>query len=279
MIAIHLANRHTDTRVVFETTVNRLIQKPETAAKAKPLFAFFHQFESRYGELAQIQKLEARMKELYQDDPKLYSFSQRFVSDNFDPTAIRPIISPATQTRPKAVQSIEGTVSPSRQPSPPVVNIAPPPVSSNSPKRPLPLDDLDLDTNRPRKLARGESPLAGAAGRRLNQIRQVRQPNESTPTAVQSNGYAPAPPLPPAPLPRDITFLLTIIPPASTYNSVQFKVDEMIKLIRNTTIPASVDQLPSYQAAAAPTPSVANPMPIPQYTQAPPTYYTGTICT
>lgn len=58
-----------DARSVFETAVNKLAQKPETIAKAKPIYAFFHDFESRYGELAQIVKLETRMKDLFPDDP------------------------------------------------------------------------------------------------------------------------------------------------------------------------------------------------------------------
>ena len=182
------------------------------------------------------------MKELFPDDPKLYSFSQRFVSDSFEPTAIRPLVSPATQARPKLVliPSIEAPLS--RQPSPPALSVAPPFVA-NSPKRPPPFDDFESDSNRPRKLPRGESPLAGAAGRRLNQMRQGRQSYEPTPATNQNNGYMPPPP----PLPRDITFLLSIIPPASTYNTVPFKVDEMIKLIRDTPIPSSEDQLPMHQ--------------------------------
>ena len=78
-----------DARVVFEVSVNKLSEKPETKVKAKPLYAFFYQYEAKYGQLAQIIKLEARMKDLYPDDPRLSSFSQRFIIDKFDPTAIR----------------------------------------------------------------------------------------------------------------------------------------------------------------------------------------------
>ena len=253
--------------------MTRLTQKPETTLKAKPLFAFFYHFESRYGELAQIQKLEARMKELYPDDPRLYSFSQRFVSDNFDPTAIRPIISPARQAKPKFMPSIEEPALPSRQSSPPIVNIAPPPNTSNSPKRPMPLDDFEADSNRPRKLARGESPLAGAAGRRLNQMRHGRPPNEGTPNVVPNGTYVPPPPPPPPPLPRDITFLLSIIPPASTYNTVPFKVEEMIRIIRDTPLPSSASQLPPNQLLASHAPTVPGPTRTPQYGQGPPSYF------
>ena len=269
-----LADHAPDARVIFETTATKLTQKPETISKAKPLFVFFHQFESRYGELAQIQKLEARMKDLYPEDSKLYSFSQRFSIDKFDPTAIRPIISPAAQTRPKALSSVEEPAPPSIHHSPPVVNITAPPIVANSPKRPMPLDDFEADVGRPRKLARGESPIAGAAGRRLNQMRQNRQPNESTPTSAMNGAYVP--PQPP-PLPRDITFLLSIIPPASTYNTVPFKVDEMIKLIRDTPLPSSPPQQPPHQPPMARTPTVPGPAITPQYSHGAPNYYTGTL--
>ena len=184
------------------------------------------------------------MKEAFPDDSKLSAFSQRFVSDGFDPAAIRHLISPISQARPKLIASIEAP--PSRQPSPPAVRLQ---QVTNSPKRPLPLDDLDMDPNRPRKLARGESPaLAGAAGRRLNQLNQMkqnRQPYDNAPSG-QSFGYL----APPPPLPREVIYLLSVIPPASTYNATHFKVDEVIRLLRETNIPATVGQLPARVSTA-----------------------------
>jgi len=50
-------NNLPDARVTFETVVSRLTQKPELVSKAKPLYAFFHKYESQYGELSQISKL------------------------------------------------------------------------------------------------------------------------------------------------------------------------------------------------------------------------------
>lgn len=220
---------------------------------------FFHLYESHYGELAQIIKLENRMKEAFPDDPRLSSFSQRFVHDRFDPTAVRPLISPATQARPKIIISVETAIPPSRQPSPPPIKIAP---ITNSPKRPLPLDDFDNDANRPRKLARGESPLAGAAGRRLNQLKQSRHPYEPPQPVGQVNGYMPSIP----PLPREINYLLGIIPPASTYNIAHFNVDKMIQLIRDTPLPQAPSQQP---------PPHANHMGNGQFTQTPPGHYQG----
>ena len=201
------------------------------------------------------------MKTLFTDDPKLSSFSQRLLNSNFDPTAIRPIVSPATQAKPKLLPSIEGA--PFQQfspPPPPTVRIASPiGTLPNSPKRPLPLDN-DSEANRPRKLARGESPLAGAAGRRLNQMRQGQHPLGNTPT-TQNGAYIPPPP----PLPRNISFLLTIIPPASTYNTVPFRVDKMIELIRDTPLPASESQIPTHAAVLANSARVQTGLPAPPH--------------
>ena len=212
--------------------VNRLGQKAETVARAKPLYAFFHDFESRYGELTQITKLEKRMSDLFPEDQRLALFSRRFVQQTFDPTAIRPIISPATQAKPKVLASIEAPVSRDTPPNRFV--------QTNSPKRPLPIEESENEGGRPRKLARGESPLKGAAGRRLDQQKRSRQPYEMPQYESQS-----LPQVAPSPfLPRDVLFLLGIIPKAEAYHATRFKADEMVRLIRETNIPSSVTQLP-----------------------------------
>ena len=92
---------------MFETAVGKLSQKPETVSKAKPLYIFFHEFESRYGEMTQIVKLEKRMKDLFPDDPTLTLFSNRYSEQGFDPTVVRPIVSAGAQTRVKIIPSIE----------------------------------------------------------------------------------------------------------------------------------------------------------------------------
>ncbi|KAI4149005.1 MAG: hypothetical protein LQ341_001434 [Variospora aurantia] len=200
-----LTNDSINARVIFETVVNKLTSKPETLSKAKPLYAFFHDFESKYGEHTQIIKLEKRMKEHFPDDPSLSAFSRRFVQPGFDPTALRPIISPAAQTRPRAISDGEPVLpvhgSPLPRPGQP----------TNSPKRALPLDDSDNDAERPRKLARGESPLKGAAGRRLEQQKRTLQPQ-----GAPQPEYNLPPPAPPS-LPPAITHILGNLPKASHY--------------------------------------------------------------
>ena len=241
--------------------MGRLSQKAETLPKAKPLYAYFHEFESRHGELSQIIKLEKRISDLFPEDPKLASFSQRFTHEGFDPTVIRPIISTSAQARPKLMPSIE-TSTPAQN-SPPTQYSQP----TNSPKRPMPFEESDNEATRPRKVARGESPLKGAAGRRLDQQKRSRLPNEVIQYEGQTNVYPPPPP----PLPRDVLFLLSIIPKASTYHATKFKPEEMVRLIRDTHIPNSVNQL------RPPPPLSSNGIGLPQMPQTTHNQYNGTF--
>jgi cleavage stimulation factor subunit 3 len=199
--------------------------------KAKPLFAFFHAYESKYGDLNQIAKLEDRMTSLFPDDPSLSHFSSRFAADTtstFDPTRVRPLISMATQAKPKLIlPSIERTHmrSPSGStqggrgtPAAAIPTYSPrasPRIGFTSldagarysPKRALPID-LGGEDGRPSKLPRGESPLKGAAGRRLDAAkRRMEQQQATGGTAAVSSLVAP-------PLPRDVSFFLSILPHA-----------------------------------------------------------------
>ncbi|KAJ4347650.1 mRNA 3'-end-processing protein rna14 [Ascochyta clinopodiicola] len=234
-------NDSTNARAVFETIVGKLTAKPENIARTKPLFLFFHEYEAHFGELAQITKMEQRMATLFPEDPQLQRFSRRFASPTFDPTVVRPIISPRTQMMPvmPVMPNIMPSVEEAMPNAPPQVQaqeqrIASPPqnilnsprlahlpVVANSPKRPL--EDGD-DSAQPRKLARGESPLKGAAGRRLDAARRNMAANGSTPIGLPQG---------PSPLPREINFLLGIIPPAHTYRETRFKPEGMVNMLRN----------------------------------------------
>lgn len=214
--------------------MSRLTAKPELLQKAKPLYSYFHKYESNYGELSQIRKLEQRMAELFPEDPKLLRFASRYSSDNFDPTAVRPIVSPASQMRPKSslLPSIENPASVTDSPRPQYAQEnSPRPQylqTTNSPKRPFPTEELENELNRPRKLARGESPLKGAAGRRLDQQKRMQQA-QGVPQ-WQANAA-------PFVIPRDITFLLSIIPRADLYMSTKFNAEAMVRLLSQTNIP------------------------------------------
>lgn len=263
-------NDSTNARAVFETVVGKLTAKPETVHRAKSLFAFFHDYEAQFGELAQITKLEQRMATLFPEDPHLHRFSQRFASSTFDPISVRHIISPRTQMKPvmpSVMPSIEEQQQPPQQQqpmpaippqivaeqqrlqspgianSPHLGNLVP---VTNSPKRPL--DDAD-DVAQPRKLARGESPLKGAAGRRLDAARRNLATTGATPV-----GQAPGPP----PLPRGVNFLLGIIPPAHTYKETRFKADGLVALLRDVAaIPVPPGQGPPQPQRWGTTPTTA----------------------
>lgn len=219
-----------DARVVFETCANKLTSNPELVHKAKPLYAYFHKYESYYGELSQVMKLEKRMNELFPEDPKLARFSARFSAGDgfglgsFNPVNARLIISPAAQMKPKLImpsieepQSVRSTSRPPEQsPRPHVVQTV------NSPKRPLPVDDDDF--GRPLKIARGESPLKGAAGRRLDQQRR------------HGGGASTGPQ--PAPIPRNITFMLGLIPGSNAYLPVRYRPVEALRLLQTVRVPS-----------------------------------------
>lgn len=207
----------TNARAVFETTVSRFLgaNTPASTQKTKPLFAFFHDYESKYGELSQVVRLETRMSELFPEDPALKQFAARYSTSNFDPMSVHPIISP-TQTRPKSLlyPSVE-LADPVNSPIQKVIDS----ITTNSPKRPLVLDDSD--EAQPRKILRAESPLKGAAGRRMNQ---------------QQQRPAAALPVPP-PLPPQLAYLLSILPKASLYTDARFDAAKMVELIRECHLP------------------------------------------
>jgi cleavage stimulation factor subunit 3 len=220
-----------DARAVFEMTVRKLVSNPDNIHKAKPIFAFLHEYESRYGDLVQVINLETRMRELFPNDPTLSQFAHRYATSTFDPTTVRPIISPS-QARPRSMVSIEqrspGRGTPTRYLEPP---------STNSPKRPYPKDDHDDDGNRPRKFMRGESPLKGVS-RRLEQPKRLAQSNGS---GAAASVYRPQPSA--APLPRDVVHLLSIIPPASAYKAGRFSAEKLVDLLRRIDVPSSISQL------------------------------------
>lgn len=179
------------------------------------------------------------MADLFPDDPSLSlyrTFESRFVTTSFNPMTARPIVSPKTQARPKALLPILPTVETasraSVERSPRIGGLA----FKNSPKRALE-HSFESELERPRKLARGESPLpgpaplAGAAGRRLAASKHAATPSGSNMYGLPgSYGGLPQP----KPLPRDVNVLLSILPGADKYNSVfRFDPAKMVELLRN----------------------------------------------
>ncbi|KAI2732608.1 hypothetical protein CBS147332_1747 [Penicillium roqueforti] len=221
-------------RAVFETTVRKLTSNPENVYKAKPIFSFLHEYESRYGDLTQVINLENRMRELYPEDPVLEQFANRYSNSNFDPTSVQLILSPS-QTRQKT--NMAG-ISAEYHGSPMARYMD---TSLNSPKRPYPTDEYDEDSGRPRKFVRAESPMKSAQARRLDQPKRVQQLNG------QSTSYRPQGS--PAPLPREVVNLLSILPSAATYNITRLSPEKMIDLLRHVDIPSDISQIQIPQAA------------------------------
>lgn len=222
----HLISKHdtTNARATFETVVSKLTSKPENVHKARPLFLYFHDYESKFGELSQISKLEARMTALYPDDPKLQLFAHRFESIDahdkiFDPTTVQHIISPATQAIPKALGGETTTLAsvevPAEKSPVPDMSYA----FSNSPKRPYQHDESDNELYPPRKFQRGESPLKGAAGRRLAAAARTGSPSVSTE------------------IPAAIKFILRLLPNSAASQPLASRID----INKLTTIMRGVD--------------------------------------
>ncbi|EWC45584.1 hypothetical protein DRE_05442 [Drechslerella stenobrocha 248] len=221
-------NDLTNARAVFETFVGKIT--PEKAGNAKRAYQFFYDYESQYGELGQIQKLEKRMRELYPQDPQLKLFQGRHSYKILNPSSFSPVVSP-TQIRPRGTGA-----------RPPVS------VPERSPKRQADDSDGDVSKNeRPRKIARGESPIKGAAGRRLmdqqKRAAAAAAANREHDTRQSQSHHSKqasisAKQAPPPSLPDPIMFLLSILPPRQSYRSVRFSPDEIYKLLVNLNIPA-----------------------------------------
>ena len=190
------------------------------------------------------------MEELFPEDARLDTFASRYSSDKFYAIATRIIVSPAVQLRPKGMPNMAMPSSfedgqpqsslppllsqhqlpllPHNQPGRGTRETTPVAYSRpdesprmDSPKRPYPEDDSGNDSySRPRKMARSDSPLKGAAGRRLDQQRR----NQA------------------APLELDISFLLGILPPAHQYDFVRFNAGKMVDLLQKVSLGGSGDR-------------------------------------
>ena len=178
------------------------------------------------------------MRELFPEDPSLKHFAHRHSTSAFDPTAIHPVVS-KTQTRPKVSHATDEATS-RNSPSPRYLD-----TTANSPKRPLPVEEYDEDYNRPRKHIRAESPLKGAAGRRLDQQKRTQQQvnggDGGGPSGPSGHFKPQAAPIPP-PLPRDVMYLLSIIPNAAAYDATIFAPEKVVNLLRRVDIPSGGGQ-------------------------------------
>jgi len=295
-------------RVVFETTMTKILgpaqqqgqqqvkdngkvdkeaeeEERKKKDRVRPLLGFMHEFESRYGDMAQILKLERRMKDLFPEEPEIVRFGSRFTAPNFDGLGVQLVLS-ETQVRSKMAvpaafvqQPPPAGFMPTLQPpgmgSPDqgALRLGPNGPYVASPKRPL--DDGDSDMEHQRKFIRGESPLKGAAGRRVagggQQTVLGHMSTGSTSGQQQAGGaggfmtknYVPSgaagmpppqlqqqQPVGPPPLPRDVLFLLSILPNTAQYQAVLFEPNRMVDLLRGMNVESARPRANAMAAAA-----------------------------
>lgn len=250
----HLISNNDDTnaRAVFETTITKIIKATESDVnkqrqKCRPLMTYMHNFESNYGDLDKIHKLERRMAAMFPDEPEIARFGSRFALPSFNALDEQLVISPM-QARPKpqmpqqpfpgahqALPSVEHPGSPSGGSN---IRLGPSGPYVASPKRPL--DDSDTESPQQRKFLRGESPLKGAAGRRLQNQSVSSTAGTGSGGGFVTKNYVPtsttsAPH--PAPLPYEIHSLLSMLPNARSYTSTLFDPGKMVELLRGTNLP------------------------------------------
>ena len=249
-------------RVVFETTVTKImgmagVSDDVKRMKVRPLVEFMHRYESDHGDLSQIVRLEKRMKELWPMEPEESRLARRGEVAGWDGVGVQLALSPV-QIRPlnPQHQGMQGMAqSPPRDGG---LRLGPQGPYMASPKRAL--DDSDAETPQ-RKFMRGESPLKGAAGRRLGHTVTNSSGNNGVPNigagasmaggaggfvtknyvpgsgnvSGAPNGMMSAPP-PPMPLPRDVNFLLQILPPAHTYQATPFDSARVVDFMRGVDV-------------------------------------------
>lgn len=232
-------------------SATRLGKTPALLATAKPLFVFWHQYESHYGDLPQLKNLEQRMREAFPEDPELALFSRRHSAPGFDPCAIRPLISQKAQATPKLLPVIEQPPPSSAVHSPaprPGLSLA---TANNSPKRPF--DESDSESGPPRKFLRGESPsLKGAAGRRLDAAKNRSMGRTEANTAgthpqTTSNARK-------HPIPQPIYRMLNILPPTMASRGLPpIPEDLILRLLRGADLSKEgVDRLVAAHPAGLP---------------------------
>lgn len=259
----HLISNNDDTnaRAVFETTMTKIsnlasISEQQKKDKSRLLLGYMHTFESNYGDLDKIHKIEKRLRDMFPSEPDVATFAKRFALPSFDALSVQLVISP-TQAQPKTAveaqqaaaaivsQAVPSIEEPGKSP-PSRLELGPHGPYVASPKRGL--EDSDNDTPA-RKFMRAESPLKGAAGRRMNpqQAAPPVPPGSSsgaggggfvTKTFVpgQTGGPPVAAAHHPAPLPYPLHDLLNKLPAARFYTVNHFDAARMVELVNGVDL-------------------------------------------
>lgn len=233
--------------------------------RVRGLLWYMHDFESKYSDMNQILKLEKRMKDLFPEESETMRFAGRFMTPHFDGMSVQLVLS-ESQAIPKTMPTaMVAQPPPAGPPSmmpglPPVTHAVASPeqgvlrLGPNGPymaseKRSL--DDVDSDVERQRKFARAESPSKGAGNRRAggpgNQSAVLgslaQGPVVSGGSAFVTKNYVPpGAPQPaqqmmqdPAPLPKEINFLLSVLPRSTnpSLRTVTFDTYKFMLVLRS----------------------------------------------
>nr|POE92420.1 mrna 3'-end-processing protein rna14 [Quercus suber] len=267
-------NDQTNARAVFETTITKIsnstsLTEEQKTERSAPLYDYMYELESKYGDLQQIHKLLKRMANVKSPSvPPIARIAQRYELSKFDGTTCQIVISPKqvipqgsnqTQEQQSALESTAHLESVNDH-----LRLGKNGPYVASPKRPL--EDSE-DDSPARKFMRAESPLKGAAGRRIqghsannsmhiSTVPDIRNfPPPQLPTALggsanASAGFAvknfaptanslPAMPQPnfPVPpsiptLPTGVKFILSVLPNARYYQIATFDPAKMTDLLR-----------------------------------------------
>ncbi|KAK7206083.1 hypothetical protein BZA70DRAFT_123421 [Myxozyma melibiosi] len=234
-----LTNDDTNARALFERTVSRL-----PANDVEPLFKKFYAYEAAYGsELSIVSKLETRMLELYPDTSAISRFAGRYTLGGhcvIDEQEVGPIVyrditsdaaaSAATQSADKDLSDDEDFFQ-NQILMPASGSRASKARGKHSRKR-----SRDESRGEPRKRNRSkrekaESKSASSLSSSVQEQRNGGSSNyeySSSPSASVSSSW----------IPESVIRLLTLLPPASTYNAVSFDIDGVMRLIEKTAIPS-----------------------------------------
>ncbi|OQO01677.1 hypothetical protein B0A48_12714 [Cryoendolithus antarcticus] len=244
-------NDFTNAKAVFETTLTKIqshasLTPAARSEKCRPLLGWMHAFESRYGDLGQIHRLEKRMAELYPLEPDLMRFTHRFETPTFDALKAQLVLSP-TQIRPKTssyAQPPQQQFNDAPQ-SPPDLRLGLHGPYVSSPKRPLPLDnDSDVDTparkhqrfDRQASPRRTLPPAANAAqGGSGGFVTKSYVPGSGPVGGGAGAGVGG--PVGPTPLPRDVVYLLSILPNALEWRATRLDGGKMVGLLQGVGLP------------------------------------------
>ncbi|KIJ33188.1 hypothetical protein M422DRAFT_183517 [Sphaerobolus stellatus SS14] len=274
-------NDENNARALFERVIGSF-----TPEKARPVWEIWTSYEYNYGDLSAADKLEKRMAEVYPDDNSMRRFAQRHMYSNHDAIAVRDLgwMPPGSGSSNGSVRN-ESSNNLLSTPTSAVAQSFPGSTQKRpaSPERSRPLgrsDSQDMGPPPPKR-AREMSPPPprrdADRGDRGRGDRERREPppsrrrygsppdrnRGSPPRRGADGGYGrsdweretPAPAFEDrAAVPSLVGFFLSQLPTASSFDGPIFRVDDLMQVFRNATIPASGGQPPA-RARSPPPPA------------------------